>query len=411
MVPSSVLGDAGRIRQILLNFISNAIKFTEQGSVSITMKLESFSDGVADISWTIVDTGIGIPADRIADLFKDFTQADSSITRRFGGSGLGLAICRRLVQQMGGDISVTSKAGEGSTFSFHIPFPVSNAPVAVEVPSANAEQRFVDTIAKLGRPCRILVTDDDATNRMVVSSMLKSYDVQVRFAANGVEAIDQVNRVNFDVVLMDMRMPEMDGIQAARAIRAKGCSFETLPIVAFTANAFSEDRQACFDAGMNDFVVKPIRKMTLLGALADAMQKAVPGQQTLRAAAAPVAPEAPAAIESFDEAAMHQLLDEMGSELVDELRSVFVNDSRARITAMKALRCPDDRDVISREAHSFKSSSAMLGLVRLSQQAKRMEFEARDLAQPDYETDLAEIEKEFEHSVREMAAFLTTKAA
>ena len=411
MVPASLSGDAGRVRQILLNIISNAIKFTEKGSVTVAMKLESFAGGMAEISWSIIDTGIGIPEDRINDLFNDFTQADSSITRRFGGSGLGLAICRRLVRQMGGDIAVTSKAGVGSTFSFRISFPVSTVVVAPEAPSGNAEGRFSAALAALGRPCRILVTDDDATNRMVVANMLKSHNVQVQFAANGVEAIDQVSRVTFDVVLMDMRMPEMDGIQAARAIRAKGGAFETLPIVAFTANAFSEDRDACFAAGMNDFVVKPIRKTTLISTLANALQKAAPGQQAVERAIEPVVRETVSAGASFDEAAMHQLLEEMGNELVAELRSVFVNDSRARIVSMKSLRCPDDREVISREAHSFKSSSAMLGLARLSEQSKRMEFEARVLEQPNYETDLAAIEEEFERSVGKKDAFLAAQAA
>ena len=415
MIPKSIRGDAGRVRQVLLNIMSNAIKFTDSGRVSVQMQLEKYDADVATIAWSVTDSGIGIPPERVSELFKDFMQADNSITRRFGGSGLGLAICKRLVVQMGGTIDVESVVGRGTTFVFKIAFPV------VKVDAENTAEPKVSTggdlaaaLLNLGRPCRIVVADDDATNRLVVGNMLKAYDLQIHYAANGMEAVELVSTLPVDFVLMDMRMPEMDGIQATRSIRAKGGDFRNLQIIAFTANAFGEDRTACIDAGMNDFVVKPVRKATLLEAMVRAVQL-ISANKAPTTSPVPLVeqPSQPAVAQddSFVQEAIDSLLDELGSEMVAELKSVFYSETEARLAGMKELQCPTMHERISREAHSLKSASAMFGLQKLSSHARQMEFGAKDLVAEEFSTSVETLINEFETSRQSLDGYLAKKAA
>ena len=187
------------------------------------------------------DTGIGIPAERIGALFTEFMQADSSITRRFGGTGLGLAICKRIIEQMGGEISVSSIAGLRDRPSIHLALPLATATGPAESDDAKVYDAFRAHIAALGRPLRLLITDDNTTNRMIAARMLKEFDVQPLMACNGVEALDSANRFQLDMILMDMRMPEMDRLEATAATAGDGRTMRKPPIMAFTANAFLDD--------------------------------------------------------------------------------------------------------------------------------------------------------------------------
>jgi signal transduction histidine kinase/CheY-like chemotaxis protein len=266
-LPAALLGDAGRLRQVLLNLVSNAIKFTECGSVAIRLTCPERDVHAATIVWTITDTGVGIPPDRIDGLFGEFFQADASITRRFGGSGLGLAISRRLVEQMGGRIAVRSQPGEGSSFEVTLRLPITK-PAREHAPAP------LDTIAVfearlrlLGRPARVLLAEDNPTNQFVVLQLLRGFDLRVDVASNGLEAVHAASCACYDVICMDMSMPEMDGLAATRAIRAMGGQLATVPIVALTANAFPEDAAACLGSGMTGFLAKPVSKKSLVGAL------------------------------------------------------------------------------------------------------------------------------------------------
>jgi len=246
-VPAFVRGDATRLKQIFLNLVGNAIKFTQRGSVRIEASM--VEDG-ASLECRIKDTGIGIPPDRIGRLFEKFSQVDSSISRRYGGTGLGLAICKRLVEGMGGNIGVESKPYHGSTFAFRIPAIPSEAPsessaVAPAPPRARAA-------------LRILLAEDNAVNQMLAMSMLQKLGAQADLAGNGQEAVDKVRAGSYDLVLMDMQMPGMDGLTATHAIRAMP-DIRQPQIVALTANAMDEDREACFQAGMNGFLTKPFQ--------------------------------------------------------------------------------------------------------------------------------------------------------
>ncbi|TDT89539.1 signal transduction histidine kinase [Azorhizobium sp. AG788] len=257
-VPPCVHGDAARLRQILLNLLGNAIKFTEVGHVRLTVSRTSRpeSAGRMGLRFTVADTGIGIHPQERAGLFHEFVQADASIRRRFGGSGLGLAICKRLVEAMGGEIEVESTPGVGSCFTFEVPMDVASAPVP--------EERFA-VVSPAARPLKVLLVEDNEVNRQVALGLLERAGHACAVAETGPEAIGRVAAEMFDVVLMDIQMPGMDGLEATRRIRAAG---QSLPIIALTANAMPEDVARSLAAGMNGHLAKPVRPEQLEAALA-----------------------------------------------------------------------------------------------------------------------------------------------
>jgi signal transduction histidine kinase/ActR/RegA family two-component response regulator len=250
-VPRAVIGDPGRLRQILLNLLGNGLKFTERGSIAVQIGTLPAPLGETRLTCTISDTGIGIPADKIGQLFSKFTQVDSSISRQFGGTGLGLAICRRLVEQMGGTIDVESRLGQGSVFRFDVRLREADddAKLDVALPTPGAA---------LGRSCCILLAEDNNTNRLVVTRMLERMGHRVDSVGNGREAVDAVRSLRYDLVLMDMMMPEMDGLAATRAIRRLADATAKVPVVGLSANVLTMDEQSCRAAGMNAFLTKPV---------------------------------------------------------------------------------------------------------------------------------------------------------
>jgi signal transduction histidine kinase/ActR/RegA family two-component response regulator len=241
-VPHRVVGDPARLRQILINLIGNAIKFTSVGGVTIHVTVPP----AGGLAFAVSDTGIGIPAEKIPLLFNYFAQADSSVSRQFGGTGLGLAICKRLVGQMGGEISVTSEAGRGSTFQFVLPPRVGDA-----VQTGGATDGTHESY-------RVLLADDNASNRMVLARMLERQNHRVDNVANGLEAVEAVRDRTYDLVIMDIVMPEMDGLAAAAAIRALPGSAGHIPIIGLTANTGAGVKESCLRAGMNGFMTKPV---------------------------------------------------------------------------------------------------------------------------------------------------------
>lgn len=271
-LPASLRGDVARIRQVLLNLASNAVKFTERGAAKIEVRCHDRGSMLARVEWCVSDTGIGIAPDRVGRLFSDYEQADASINRRFGGTGLGLAISRRIIEQMGGKIGVSSVPEQGSTFQFSLTLPWSDTFIAEPSKDRAGVDDLKARIASLGRPLRILIAEDDATNRLVVSKMLREFDVETCIVADGAQAVEAMLDAGYDLVLMDVQMPVMDGHAATRAIRSGG--FTSLPIVALTANAFPEDARLCREAGMSDFLAKPLRKQTLVDALLRALDGA-----------------------------------------------------------------------------------------------------------------------------------------
>jgi len=386
-VPPAMIGDAGRIRQILLNLVSNAVKFTSAGEIVVSTQCVSRDDRQATVEWTVGDTGIGIAHDKIGSLFVNFVQADNSINRRFGGSGLGLAISKRLVEQMGGEIKVASTLGQGSTFSFRLTLPVAEQVVAPEQNDQAVYAALTARIAAFGRPLRMLIVDDNPTNRLVAARMLKDFEIQTDTACDGTEAVTAANRFNFDLILMDVRMPEMDGLQATRVIRSHGAT-PAVPIIAFTANAFPEDIEACRGAGMNDFVVKPARKKAMI----EAILRALP-EPALKADAPPVHAAPPLAstgaapanpVSVLDREVFRELVREIGEQAANEIHAVFTAETEARLQLLRRLAIESERVRIGREAHSLKSSAATFGYRALAGLALRLERESARLADNEY---------------------------
>jgi CheY-like chemotaxis protein len=261
-VPSFVLGDPSRLRQVLLNLVSNAVKFTERGEVCVSADV--YAGESLSLHFAVSDSGIGIASERMHQLFDSFSQLDASMTRRYGGSGLGLAISRRLTELMGGSLWVESTLGQGSTFHFTI----ATAPLSVD--PGNTEQRgTMPLISDLGAsfPCQILLVEDNIVNQKVAQHLLGRMGYHADVAANGVEAIAALQSQRYDVLLMDLHMPEMDGLEATRIIRRQLPPDSQPVIVAMTAAALLEDQKASVEAGMDAFITKPVRLEQLVDVL------------------------------------------------------------------------------------------------------------------------------------------------
>lgn len=255
-VPEYVEGDPGRLRQILMNLVGNAVKFTSSGEVSVSVKPSP--DG---LNFQVTDTGIGICNELMEHIFEPFCQADGSITRKYGGTGLGLTISRRLVRLMQGEINVRSQPGQGSTFEFTVRFGMTDRSEAA-ANWANLHQtlhrRYLPPPSSVLSPHRILVAEDHAINQKVAKRMLERLGHQVDLVTNGFEALEALERGDYALVLMDCQMPDMDGFEATRQIRAREQAARRIPIVAMTAHAFQEDRDRCLECGMDDFLSKPM---------------------------------------------------------------------------------------------------------------------------------------------------------
>ncbi|WP_169566505.1 hybrid sensor histidine kinase/response regulator [Sneathiella limimaris] len=264
-LPERISADPTRLKQVLMNLVGNAIKFTDRGSVTLHCTQEA-EDNL--LKFSIVDTGIGIDKNIQEKLFDDFIQADASISRKYQGTGLGLSICKRLVELMGGKVGVDSVPGKGSTFWFTFPYYQPREVAEIEDSSSRVEE-----IPQSVKELSILVAEDNEFNRTIIQAILNNMGHQSRFAINGMEAVDAVRNNDFDLILMDVRMPELSGPDATRQIRLLPGLKSQVPIIAFTADVMAENIQSYFDAGMNGFVSKPINREELAMAISSAIKE------------------------------------------------------------------------------------------------------------------------------------------
>jgi two-component system CheB/CheR fusion protein len=256
-IPDALIGDENRIRQVLLNLVGNAIKFTDEGSVRVAVGMKPGPDCSLVAHFTVRDTGPGIPPEKQQIIFEPFRQADGSTTRRYGGSGLGLAISTGLVDIMGGRIWLESEEGQGSAFHFTAPFTLGET----IVPKRSTAPAAVPECA----PLSILVAEDNVVSQKLVTALLKERGHVVTLAANGRRVLELVEQRDFDLILMDIQMPDMDGLQATAEIRRREVQTgKHIPIVAMTAHAMAGDRERCMDAGMDGYIAKPIHPGELM---------------------------------------------------------------------------------------------------------------------------------------------------
>ena len=255
-LPDTLIGDPTRLRQVIVNLVSNALKFTRRGEVKISVEVLKNNTDSVDVKVTVSDTGIGIPQSALETLFNAFTQADGSTTRKYGGTGLGLAIVSQLVEMMGGSLGVESEEGIGSAFWFIANYPCADeASESVELPAHENKPLLLNA--------KVLLVEDNPINQMVAQKMLEKFGLKAALADNGVEALKLLKEQSFDLVLMDCQMPEMDGFDATREIRKldiKTLNEQRLPVVAMTANVMSGDRERCLEVGMDDYIGKPVQR-------------------------------------------------------------------------------------------------------------------------------------------------------
>ncbi|WP_207540126.1 ATP-binding protein [Sabulicella rubraurantiaca] len=371
LLPGQLIGDAGRIRQVLLNLTDNAVKFTHRGSVEL--RIAALPDG--HVGFAVTDTGIGIPPRLRATLFRRFSQGDPASEE--SGSGLGLAICRRLVALMGGQIAVDSTPGKGSTFFFDLPLavvPESAPPPARLTPAPPAPPAP-------RRRGRILLAEDGKANQMVAATILRKAGYTVELARDGAEALAAAESADFDLILMDLRMPLMDGITAARAIRAIRSPRARVPILAMTASVMPGDEERCAKAGMDGHLPKPVERASLLAAVA----KFVNGMPRQEATPAPAEPTTAPPL--LDRETLEELRAAVGPGRLPRLVALFIDESRNRAQRMQSQRDPR---VLEDEAHALKAAAATFGAAALRDAARALEEACRTASREELTSRAAE---------------------
>ncbi|NTW81545.1 MAG: response regulator, partial [Geobacteraceae bacterium] len=396
VVPTCLIGDSGRLRQILTNLVGNAIKFCHQGQVTIDVGLASQEQDEIVLAVRVTDTGIGIAEEACQRIFNQFEQADSSTTRKFGGTGLGLAISKKLVELMNGKIWVESQLGVGSCFYFTARFLLGNE----ELLAPDKEVELASS-QPLQAPLEILVADDVEINRALVQAILEPQGHRITFAENGRQALEACESKSFDIVLMDIQMPEMDGLQAARAIREYEraiCCNKTVPIVAMTAFAGNEDRQICLDAGMDDYLTKPIKPTQLLQLLNKI------SDHPLKSVEVPEADASPATLPSLPVFAENELLERLGgrSEMIPRFVGLFCKGVLPQLEGLALAVAAEDADEVRRHAHAIKGSAGNIAALRMHHTAEMMEIAAKEGDLAEAPQRLAELQleyREFEEAI------------
>lgn len=360
-----LLGDPYRLNQVVLNLVSNAIKFTDKGKVDICCKLIAEDADKQKILITISDTGIGMDEIFTKNLFRKFTQEDNSIIRKYGGTGLGMSICKELVDLMKGDISVSSEKGKGTEINIVLEFEkgrLADLPVK--------EKTIIDTQILKGK--NILLADDNEMNRLVASTILSNYEVTVTEAVNGADAIEKLKQQQFDLILMDVQMPVMDGLEAVKIIRTTVNS--EIPIIALTALAIKGDNQKCIDAGMNDYLSKPFEESQLIEMITGWLYKSnpLPGNDK----------------PGSEEAALFNLrtinnFSKNNPSFVEKMINIFIDQAALTVSELKKAQANNNFESINKVAHRFKPSIDNLEITALKSNVRELEVVSAATSTPE----------------------------
>lgn len=362
-IPESVIGDTARFNQILLNLVGNAVKFTEKGSVTVTSKLISKKEDIVLCEFAVEDTGIGIPTEKLGLVFERFTQASSDTTRKYGGTGLGLTIVQQLLKLQGGNISVKSEEGKGSKFTFYIPF--GNAERIID---SHVEQNWSQqTELSQGRKLKILLAEDTPLNQILVKKIVQKWNYEIDVANNGREALDLLEKNNYDIVLMDIQMPEMDGYTATQAIRnMKDAVKKSIPIIALTAHATNEEAQKCLHMGMDAYVTKPFNPGLLLKTIVQLATKRS-NQEVIK-----VEEEIKPSEQLYDLTYLREHAAGDNDFLI-EMISIFLGDTPGFLKQLEMDIEEKDYEKIKVTSHSMKGLFLTLGMNDAAQLLKEIE--------------------------------------
>lgn len=393
-VPAAVCGDAVRLSQILNNLLNNALKFTEYGEVGVRVHLARQTETHAVIHFSVHDTGIGIPEDHQKRLFRKFSQGDSSTTRRFGGTGLGLAICKELVEMMGGEIGFDSSMGKGSKFWFTVKMEKATQDEVLTQPlthGAETPLTLTNLNMRYRRGARILVAEDNPTNQKVALGILRKLELHADVVGNGIQAIQALKSQEYDLVMMDVHMPEMDGIQATKAIRTGSAKVRNpqVPIVAMTAAAMQEDRQRCLAVGMNDYMTKPIIPQVLVHVLnvwIPEQFEPSPKSPTIRQRTSNETDDIPIVHEVIEQPTGRQppvfdrqaLMDRLMGDpsLAAYLLDRFRQSVPSQIAQLRSSIQEGNATLAERHAHGIKGAAANMGGERFARTVQKIEHAA-----------------------------------
>jgi signal transduction histidine kinase/DNA-binding response OmpR family regulator len=388
-VPEAVIGDVTRLRQVLINLLANAVKFTLHGSVSVNVEAQQSpkENGIHHLAVHIADTGIGIPREQIESLFDPFEQADDEVSRQFGGTGLGLAICKQIVDMMSGEITVESSIGVGSVFT-----------VAIDLPEVSADELKIREVLSedpsemaCDHPLHILLAEDDSVNQIVALHMLKKLGYRADIAATGIEALEALHRQDYDVILMDNRMPEMDGVEATRRIRNEFPEDKQPYIVAMTASALEGDRERLIDAGMDDYVAKPVMIEKLVEALlrASSVQSLSVNQTELPTNDLNLDSE-PVDVDGFEER-----LGPGSSAILLDLVSLFIQEVEQKLAELRDAVEQGDESAIGAITHRLAGSSSNISALSFAAKCRQLGQMAKEQDLDEGIKVVAELEREF----------------
>ena len=369
---ANLLGDPLRMRQIVANLLSNAVKFTDRGSVTVKVELAQGAEGRINTVIRVSDTGPGIPADKLTAIFDKFTQADGSISRKYGGTGLGLAITRRLVDLHGGDLRVESEVGKGSTFS--VTLPCELAPAAANAAPLESE-KWAQPLPQ-AVSARLLLAEDNLVNQKVVLAILRKKGYKIDVANDGREALAKLEETPYDLVLMDVQMPVLDGLEATRLIRADR-RWDALPVVAMTAHAMNGDRERCLQAGMNAYISKPVQPAHLVATIERYLSQEKPG-------AAPAVP-------SHLERLLTDRLMQGDSAMMNDMLKLFLQIAPERLDRIETAAGRSDFDALDREVKKIRVAADQLASANLRDCARRVEQAAATGDYPEVQRGIASL--------------------